>query len=105
MNFWEWVKYIDWKIESKLGLTPSARQSAESHAQSLWDVTHATGGMDKQINDTVNAFKIKHTGILGVLDTFGKNLVNVIKNLPYIVLAVALLILFVYLMPYLKKDK
>lgn len=100
MNFWEWAQYTIWDIKGRLGDTDAA-----SHADSLWTVTHATSGTDKQINDVINAEKIKHTGILGVLDTFGTNLVNVIKNLPFILLAFGLIIALIYLWPLLNRKK
>lgn len=99
MNFWEWLQYTAWDISGRLG-----DKDAASHAQALWDVTHATSGMDKQINDAINAYKIKHTGILGVLDTFGTNFVNVFKNLPWIVVGIGVIIVLVMVFPYIKKK-
>ena len=100
MNFWESLQYASWKIQAFFG-----NKDAGIHADSLKTVTSATSGMDKQINDTINAYKIKHTGILGDLQTFGNNLVNAIKALPWIIVAVGAVLLFIYLYPLAKRSK
>lgn len=102
MNFWEWVKYIDWKIEAQLGLTEAARISAASHAESLYAVTHPTNAQDKAINDTINSYKIKHTGILGVLDNIGSQITFIVKNLPVIIV---LVLLVIYVLPLFLRNK
>lgn len=105
MNFWEWVKYIDWKVESVFGLTEADRVSAASHAESLYAVTHPTNAQDRAINDAINSYKIKHTGILGVLDNIGDQITFIVKNLPLFIVLIVLIVLFIYVLPLFIKNK
>lgn len=116
MNIWEWFTYVGYKIDSVVSTDPQKRADAEAHAESLWTVTHATQGMDKQINEAINAEYIDFTGIAGFaqdiangVKTLGRNVwtgINgLFKNLPLIVVLIVVGIGIFYLYPILSKKK
>ena len=116
MNFWEWTKYIGWKVDSIFDPDHQKRIDAASHADSLWQVTHPTNDVDTWINDTVNAGDVHFTGFVGVLDDVGRGvkglfksvwttLNSLIKELP-ILLPLAMVLLVLYLiMPLIRKGE
>lgn len=94
MSFGEWLQRSIWKVQAFFG-----DKDAAIHVESLDAVNSQKTEVDRIIYQTVEQEKIKHTGLLGVMDAVGdtvrgftKGVTNILgfslKNIQWIILLI-----------------
>lgn len=126
MSLGSWLQLAQWDVGAFLGNSDDASHAAAYRAVQAGGSLDLSQSMSLLVNpsasdmaqeaaesanilQTVDSEQIKQTGFLAdldnALDTFWKNLLNVLKIFPWIAIGVGVVLVFVIVFYYLPKKK